>query len=207
MIEDFAWTIPTEAPIVPRGNPTLLTSPDVYLLDVESTVALDRNVYGVTLECTATYYTTGEEFTSLVTFDVEVVDPCVDNSLVPFSITAIAVEAGLVDETTFTEPEDNAAITLNEPTLCGTRSYEVVEVIGGNEVAQNIVVYSEVVAGTTHKLTTTTQFEDIDVGVHDMRLKVTLPDELYPSLNVDFTVEILDPVCDCTLLEWVPPEP
>ena len=38
-----------------------------------------------------------------------------------------------------------------------------------------------------------------------MRLVVNLPDGTYPTLEVDFTVEILTPVCDCTLLVWNPP--
>lgn len=47
--------------------------------------------------------------------------------------------------------------------------------------------------------------EDNDVGVHNMRLVVSLPDALYPTLEKDFTVEILTPVCDCTLLLWENP--
>jgi hypothetical protein len=35
-----------------------------------------------------------------------------------------------------------------------------------------------------------------------MRLMVTLDDILYPDLAVNFVVEILTPVCDCTLLDW-----
>lgn len=40
-----------------------------------------------------------------------------------------------------------------------------------------------------------------------MRLTVSLPDAIYPSLIVDFEVEILTPVCDCSLLEWTAPSP
>jgi len=40
-----------------------------------------------------------------------------------------------------------------------------------------------------------------------MRLVVSLPDVTYPTLVVDFEVEILTPVCDCSLLEWAAPSP
>ena len=40
-----------------------------------------------------------------------------------------------------------------------------------------------------------------------MRLVVSLPDVTYTPLTVDFTVVILTPVCDCTLLEWTAPVP
>ena len=38
-----------------------------------------------------------------------------------------------------------------------------------------------------------------------MRLVVSLPDTLYPSLSKDFVVTIETPVCDCSLLEWQAP--
>merc|ERR1719464_1015020 len=40
-----------------------------------------------------------------------------------------------------------------------------------------------------------------------MRLKVTLPDATYPTLDVDFNVDILTPTCDCSLLTWDAPAP
>ena len=56
-----------------------------------------------------------------------------------------------------------------------------------------------------HQLVTYTADEDTDVGAHDMRLVVSLPDPLYPTLAKDFVVTILTPVCDCSLLVWQAP--
>ena len=45
-------------------------------------------------------------------------------------------------------------------------------------------------AGLAHTLVTTTMDEANDVGVHNMRLVVSLPDATYPKLIKDFTVTI-----------------
>jgi hypothetical protein len=142
LIEDFTWTIPAGAPMAPLNNPTTLTSPDVYSLVVESTTPGDRRLYTVALACTATYYTTGVQYSSSVSFELEVKDPCNDsNALTPFTITDVAVEAGLTAERTFNEPTDTQAVALSQSTMCGARSYQILEVIGGIENSQSIVTY------------------------------------------------------------------
>lgn len=67
------------------------------------------------------------------------------------------------------------------------------------------MTFTEDVTGAAHTLTTVTMDETNDVGVHNMRLVVSLPDALYPTLTKDFTVTILTPVCQCSLLEWQMP--
>ena len=100
LIENFEWHIATDAPIVPLNDAINLSSPDVYTLIIESTDAADRLLYTVTLDLTAEYYTTGQQYFNSVTFTIDVIDPCLEteaNSIVPFSITNIAVQAGLID--------------------------------------------------------------------------------------------------------------
>lgn len=89
--------------------------------------------------------------------------------------------------------------------ICGARTYEVVEIVNGEEVAQTIITIEELVADSEYKMVSISLDEDTDTGVHNMRFKATLPDDTYPVLEIDFVCEILVPICDCTLLEWDPP--
>jgi len=91
--------------------------------------------------------------------------------------------------------------------MCGARSFQIVEVIGGIENSQSIVTYQVVSPGVSHKLIITTQNESNDVGMHSMILRVTLPDPTYPTLDVAFNVDIQAPTCDCSLLTWDAPAP
>jgi hypothetical protein len=185
------------------------TAPDQYTATVSSSTALDRNVYGMNLAMTGRYEVTGVTYAQDISFDITVTDPCITTTLTDWTIPDVAIEAGLVDEYEFIEVTDSAATSVSNPTICGARTYEIFEVTidptdGVTEVltAVNFIAYEEVTAGTTHKLTTHSEDEDNEVGVHNMRLVVSLQDALYPTLNVDFVVEILTPVCDCTLLDW-----
>ena len=202
LVEDRTWTIPAAAPITEDGS-------DPYILAVASDVGTDRDIYTVTLANSALYETTGVTYANTVTFDIAVVDPCLAseaNEIDAFSIEAVAIEAGLTNLATFAEATDTAAAAVSNPTICGARTYTVVEVVSGVEQEQSIVTYSEEEAGVSHTLTTTTQDEVNDVGPHSMRLKVSLGDELYPTRDVDFEVTILPPTCDCSLLEWDAPD-
>lgn len=134
-----------------------------------------------------------------------VTDPCETTVLAPWVIADIAIEAGLTDEQTFNRITDSAADAVSLADICGARTYEVVEIINGAEVAQTIITIEELVADTDYKMVTISLDEDTDTGVHNMRFKTTLPDALYPVLEIDFVCEILVPTCDCTLLEWDSP--
>lgn len=130
-------------------------------------------------------------------------DPCLTTTLTDFSVPNVSIEAGLTDVFSFIEVTDSAdeAVTLNE--ICGERTYTVYEIdANGDQQAQTIVVFARDATGAAHTLTSNTMDETNDVGVHNMRLVVSLPDALYPTLVKDFTVTILTPVCDCSLLEW-----
>lgn len=74
-------------------------------------------------------------------------------------------------------------------------------------MAQSLVTVTVDPTGAAHKLVTVTMDETNDVGVHNMRLVVSLPDATYPPLTKAFTVTILTPVCLCSLLTWDMPSP
>lgn len=197
--ETFTWEIPPGAPITQTGN---------YAIQVSSTTASDRDVYTVKLIDSANYAGTGKTYSNEISFTVTVTDPCLTTTLATFVIPNVSIEAGLTDVFEFAEVTDSAADSVSSATICGERTYSVYEIdADSNQQPQTIVTFARDATGAAHTLTTTTQDEVNDVGVHQMRLVVTLPDALYPSLPIDFTVTILTPVCDCTLLEWTPPQP
>ena len=137
-----------------------------------------------------------------------VTDPCLTTTLSSLSIPNVSIEAGLTDTFSFAEITDSAADAVSSATICGERTYTVYEIdTDGNQQAQTIVTFNRDATGAAHTLVTTTQDEVNDVGAHNMRLVVTLPDALYPTLPVDFVVTIETPVCDCTLLLWDAPTP
>ena len=145
-------------------------------------------------------------YSNEISFQVTVTDPCLTTTLSTVNVPDVAIEAGLTDTFTFAEVTDSAADDVGTATICGERTYTVYELDSSNvQQAQTIVTFNRDSTGSAHTLVTTTQDEVNDVGVHNMQLVVTLPDVLYPTLVIDFVVEILTPVCDCSLLVWTPP--
>jgi hypothetical protein len=84
----------------------------------------------------------------------------------------------------------------------------VYEVKNGSNTAQTLVTYAEVTAGTKHKLTSHTMQES-DIGVHNMKLIVSLQkvgNVDYTPLEVNFKLTITDATCNCSLLTWDMPQ-
>jgi len=135
-----------------------------------------------------------------------VTDPCITTVLTDFTVPNVSIEAGLTNTFSFIEVKDSAATAVSNPTICGARTYTVYKIDGsGAQVAQSIVTFTRDATGAAHTLTTVTMNENTDVGTHNMRLVVSLPDALYPKLVKNFQVVILPPVCQCSLLTWDKP--
>ena len=123
-------------------------------------------------------------------------DPCLTTTLAAINVPDVSIEAGLTDTFSFAEVTDSAADAVSNPTICGARTYTVYELdADDNQVAQSIVTFNNDSNGLAHTLVSVTMNEDTDVGQHRMRLVVSLPDVLYPTLVEDFIVDILTPVC------------
>lgn len=100
-----------------------------------STNANDRNAYTVKLIDSANYAGTGVTYSNEVEFSITVTDPCLTTVLTDFAVTPVSVEAGLTNEFDFVEVADSAATAVSSPTICGARTYTVVEMVGGVETA------------------------------------------------------------------------
>jgi hypothetical protein len=101
----------------------------------------------------------GTTFTNSVTWQVTVTDPCLTTVITPFTLESFALENGKTMTKDFTRPTDSAANAVSKPNICGARTYQVKEVIGGTDVSQTIVTISTVTDGTTYRLTTNTMME------------------------------------------------
>jgi len=55
-------------------------------------------------------------------------DPCLTTKFTEFSIPDVSIEAGLTNTFNFVEVTDSAAITVNNPTICGARAYIVYKI-------------------------------------------------------------------------------
>lgn len=193
LAETFTWEIPSGAPITQTGDYTLRTT---------SNTASDRNNYTVKLIDSANYAGTGVTYSNEVSFSITVTDPCLTTTLTDFTIPNVSIEAGLTDTFSFIEVTDSAATAVTNPTICGARTYTVTELVAGVSTAQTIVTFNNDASGAAHTLVTVTMDENTDVGIHNMQLVVSLPDATYPTLVKTFTVTILTPVCQCSLLTW-----
>ena len=150
-------------------------------------MASKRGVYSVKLINSANYAATGVTYSNEISFDVTVTDPCLTTTLTDFALPPVSIEAGLTNIFNFAEVTDSAAIAVSNPTICGARTYTVYKIDANNaEVAQAIVTFTADPTGAAHELKTLTMNEDQDVGVHNMRLVVSLPDALYPKLIKNF---------------------
>jgi hypothetical protein len=201
LTEVFSWNVPATAPI------TVSNDVDPYILTVSSTDPAHRNVYPVELALSARYEVTGVLYSNLIQFDVTVTDPCQTTVMAPWVINDITIESGLIDEQLFNRITDSAADAVSDASICGTRTYEVVEDImnDGTETEQTFIFIDTIVDGAEYKMRTHSEDEDAEVGVHNMVFRVTLPDATYPVLRITFQVDIQVPTCDCTLLLWDPP--
>ena len=105
------------------------------------------------------------------------VDPCKTTVLTDFSVPDVSIEAGLTDNFLFSEVTDSAATAVSKPTICGARTYTVYKLDAqSKQQAQTLVTFIAGANGAKHTLKTVTMNEDQDVGVHNMRLVVSLPD-------------------------------
>ena len=149
MTETRSWTIPAAAPITFDATK--------YILTTSSVANMDDKVYAVTLTEAAVYG--GNTFSANVAFSITVTDSCLTTVITPFTVASFSLENGKTNTANFNEPTDSAATAVSKPTICGARSYQVLETISGSDVAQTIVTVSTITAGVEYKLTTTTMQE------------------------------------------------
>ncbi len=85
--------------------------------------------------------------------------------LTDFAVPPVSIEAGLTDTFSFIEVTDSAATAVSNPTICGARTYTVVEMVdagdgnGPQETAQSIVTFNNDPTGAAHTLVTYTENE------------------------------------------------
>jgi hypothetical protein len=161
------------------------------VIRVQSSDASKRGTYNVKLINSANYASTGVTYSNETPFVVTVVDPCLTTTLTDLTVPDVSIEAGLKNTFTFAEVTDSAATAVTNPTICGARTYTVYKLDGaGAQTAQTLVTVVVDPSKAAHKLETLTNDETNDVGVHNMRLVVSLPDALYPKLVKNFKVTI-----------------
>ena len=99
--------------------------------------ASKRGTYDLKLINSANYAGTGVTYSNNVAFTVTVTDPCLTTTFTDFTIPNVSIEAGLEDVFSFAEVTDSAAIAVNNPTICGTRTYTVYSIdLNGDEQPQ-----------------------------------------------------------------------
>ena len=81
--------------------------------------------YSVTLTNNQRYL--GVSYTSSFTFTVTVVDPCVNTVVTPVILADLTVVNGNTAVRTWSELTDSIQTKYNIPTLCGSRTYALVE--------------------------------------------------------------------------------
>ena len=115
----MAWSFnPTPA------NPITTYTVAPYTMLISSTTNADAGTYSATLTNGVTYG--GQSFLPSVTFDVVVTDPCLTTAITSFSIADFSQETGVSVDTAFTEPDDSAASAVGNLSICGPKTYTVV---------------------------------------------------------------------------------
>ena len=77
------------------------------------------------------------------------------------------------------------------------------EVINNANVLQTLITVDQV-AGIQHRLTATTQDEN-DIGIHSMKLVISLGLADYPTQEVTFQLVVSQATCNCNLIVWDEP--
>jgi len=64
-----------------------------------------------------------------------VTDPCLTTVITDFTLTDMTIRCGDTLTQDFNWPTDSAAIAVNAPDICGTRTYTLYEIISGANTA------------------------------------------------------------------------
>ena len=184
LVETFTWTIPQGAPITQNNSGN-----SKYKIDTLSTDPTKHGTYTVKLALSALYATLVATFTQEIEFVVTVNDPCRTTTIAAFTLQQMTIQAGQTKTQDYTQPLISAGTAVNDQTICGAFTYTVYKIGAGDTNVAQTLITSAKVAGTQQRLTATTQKES-DIGLHQMRLVVSLGRNEYPTLSVTFSLLI-----------------
>ena len=131
LTESITWTLPNFSPIV-------VDTSNKYKITVRSTRNLDDKVYPLIIRNTVSYLNSAgqtQNWTPQQSFSVTITDPCLTTVITDFTLDNITIKCGETKTVDFNWPTDSAALAVNSPDICGTRTYTLTEVISGADVA------------------------------------------------------------------------
>ena len=124
LTEVITWTIPTGTPITEKAG-------DSYTLQVQSTDGLNHHATStVIVKNRVTYIAGNQNWEPSIQFDIAVTDPCRTSTITPITInasSAMTVVLGQEALQQFSEAVDSAGTTYSDQTICGPRTYEIVD--------------------------------------------------------------------------------
>jgi hypothetical protein len=210
-LSTIAWT-QTPPCDYPAVSTTAWTNPESYVIspspwsDFQLYVStIDKTKLGThTLTLVNTLEYDGATFTPEISLDITIVDPCDSTVLQSFVITPITTKNGVQITTDFTEVLDSVEVAKGIDTLCGPRTYVIAY---RDDAAIDWVTHAAAEDGTADLYTITVDPTlDSQEMLHELKITCTL--DLYPAvpeLEVDFSVTITTPDCECNRIEWDAP--
>lgn len=169
-------------------------------LDVVSLNISKLGTYAVRLTNTSTYL--GVTYTSFFDFNVVVVDPCINTIVTTFVIADLNVINGQTAFTSWSEATDSIQTKYNIPTLCGPRTYTLVE-----NTAVDVTSWLALTSPTTgtYRVTATPTLDAL-VKTWNLTVRVRLNNYAgNAGIDVPLTVIVAGATCNCSLLTWDPP--
>ena len=121
----------------------------------------------------------------MITFNVIVVDPCISTVITVFTLADLSVINGATGTRTWSEASDSIQTKYNIPTLCGPRTYTLVE-----NAAVDVTSWLALTGPVSGTYTiTATPTLDALVKTHNLTVRVRL--DLYAAhagIDVSFNV-------------------
>lgn len=148
-------------------------------------------------------YGTGS-WTPSYTFDVTIEDPCSSTLLITQVIETLTTDNGVPGIREFEEVKDSVEVAKGQSDLCGGRAYSIS--YQNDDAITWVTVAAKAGSGDMYEITADPTLDEHET-THTLKLMIQLTEYTATTviLEINFTVVIVTPTCECARVGWDAP--